>query len=225
MSKNSVNPEERILPTAVGFQAITVTETKSWESNRSCMSWRMTAAPNDVSQIQTTKNMLPDMEITIGRQTNTNFQLIMYACMLISYLKLFSFSLHRCECENCVPMHTVHESRCCKQVNVVFNMMETFVSDIDCITQHLGFRWTDGFSIQHNTSADSNTGDMPKREQKISEFIGIPVNTESESKLKLTAILYFLFCAKEYKTMLHLFMAFNKENIIKHLHCLKLKTK
>ena len=34
MSKNSVNLEERILPTAVGFQAMTVTETKSWESNR-----------------------------------------------------------------------------------------------------------------------------------------------------------------------------------------------
>ena len=32
--KNSVNLEERILPTAVGFQAMTVTETKSWESNR-----------------------------------------------------------------------------------------------------------------------------------------------------------------------------------------------
>ena len=38
MSKNSVNLEERILPTAVGFQAMTVTETKSWESNRICMS-------------------------------------------------------------------------------------------------------------------------------------------------------------------------------------------
>ena len=68
MLKNSVNPEERILPTAVGFKATTVTEMKSWESNRICMSWRMTAAPNDSSQIQTTKNMLPDMEITIGRQ-------------------------------------------------------------------------------------------------------------------------------------------------------------
>ena len=33
MSKNSVNLEERILPTAVGFQAMTVTETKSWELN------------------------------------------------------------------------------------------------------------------------------------------------------------------------------------------------
>ena len=75
MSKNSVNLEERILPTAVGFQAMTVTETR-WESNRicNCMSWRMTAAPNDGSQIQTTKNTLPDMEITIGRQTNTNFR-------------------------------------------------------------------------------------------------------------------------------------------------------
>ena len=41
-----------------------------------CMSWRMTAAPNDGSQIQTMKNMYPDMEITIGRQTNTNFRLI-----------------------------------------------------------------------------------------------------------------------------------------------------
>ena len=69
MSKNSVNPEERILPTAVGFQAMTVTETKSWVSNRICISWRMTAALNDGSQIQTTKNMLADMEITIGRQT------------------------------------------------------------------------------------------------------------------------------------------------------------
>ena len=37
MSKNSVNLEERILPTAVRFQAMTVTETKSWESNRICM--------------------------------------------------------------------------------------------------------------------------------------------------------------------------------------------
>ena len=70
MSKNSVNPEERILPTAVGFQAMTLTETKSWVStDRMCMSWRMMAAPNDGSQIQTTKNMFPDMEITIGRQT------------------------------------------------------------------------------------------------------------------------------------------------------------
>ena len=34
MSKNSVNLEERILQTAVRFQAMTVTETKSWESNR-----------------------------------------------------------------------------------------------------------------------------------------------------------------------------------------------
>ena len=38
MSNNSVNLEERILPTAVGFQAMTVTETKSWEFNRICMS-------------------------------------------------------------------------------------------------------------------------------------------------------------------------------------------
>ena len=37
MSKNSVNLEERIIPTAVGFQAMTVTETKSCESNRICM--------------------------------------------------------------------------------------------------------------------------------------------------------------------------------------------
>ena len=103
-------------------------------------------------------------------------------------------------------MPTVRESRCCKEVNAVFNIMELFVSDIDCITQHPGFRWTDGFSIQHITSTDSNTGDMPKREQKISEFKGIPVNTESESKLELTAILYFLFSAKAYKTILHLFM-------------------
>ena len=36
MSKNSVNLEEWILLTAVGFQAMTVTETKSWESNRIC---------------------------------------------------------------------------------------------------------------------------------------------------------------------------------------------
>ena len=34
MSNNSVNLEEQILPTAVGFQAMTVTETKSCESNR-----------------------------------------------------------------------------------------------------------------------------------------------------------------------------------------------
>ena len=34
MSKNSVNLEERILPTAVGFQEMTVTETKSWEFHR-----------------------------------------------------------------------------------------------------------------------------------------------------------------------------------------------
>ena len=94
-----------------------------------------------------------------------------------------------------------------QRANAVFNMMESFVSDIDCITQHPGFtRWTDGFSIQHVTSTDSNTGDMPKREQIISEFKGIPVNTESQSKLKCTAILYFLFCAKKYKTILHLFM-------------------
>ena len=38
MSKNSVNLEERILQTIVGFQALTVTEVKSWESNRICMS-------------------------------------------------------------------------------------------------------------------------------------------------------------------------------------------
>ena len=42
MSKNSVNLEERILPTAVGFQAMTVTERKIWESNRICMSPKQT---------------------------------------------------------------------------------------------------------------------------------------------------------------------------------------
>ena len=42
MSKNSVNLEEWILPTAVGFQAMTVRETKSWESNRICMSPKQT---------------------------------------------------------------------------------------------------------------------------------------------------------------------------------------
>ena len=73
------------------------------------------------------------------------------------------------------------------------------------------------------TSTDSNTGDMPKREQKISEFKRIPVNTESQSKLKLTAILYFIFCAKEYKTIYFAFVyGGNKEHITKHLHCLKL---
>ena len=38
-----VNLEERILPTAVGFQAMTVTETKSWESNRICISPKQTS--------------------------------------------------------------------------------------------------------------------------------------------------------------------------------------
>ena len=42
MSKNAMNLEERILPTTVGFQAMTVTETKSWESNRICMSPKQT---------------------------------------------------------------------------------------------------------------------------------------------------------------------------------------
>ena len=42
MSKNSVNLEEWILPTAVGFQAVTVMETKSWESNYICMSPKQT---------------------------------------------------------------------------------------------------------------------------------------------------------------------------------------
>ena len=37
-----MNLEERILPTAVGFQAMTVTETKSWESNRICNCMTMT---------------------------------------------------------------------------------------------------------------------------------------------------------------------------------------
>ena len=42
MSNNSVNLEEWILPTAVGFQAMTVTETKSLESNHICMSQKQT---------------------------------------------------------------------------------------------------------------------------------------------------------------------------------------
>ena len=42
MSKNSVNLEEWIIPRAVGFQAMTVTETKRWESNCMCMSPKQT---------------------------------------------------------------------------------------------------------------------------------------------------------------------------------------
>ena len=46
MSKNSVNLEEWILLTVVGFQAITMTETKSWESNRIFMSPKQTPEGN-----------------------------------------------------------------------------------------------------------------------------------------------------------------------------------
>ena len=37
-------------------------------------------------------------------------------------------------------MPTVRESKCCKEVDAVFRMMETFVLDIDCITDHPGFQ-------------------------------------------------------------------------------------
>ncbi len=45
-----------------------------------------------------------------------------------------------CKCEQCIPMPSVRESKCCKEIGVVFKLMESFVLDVDCITDHPGFR-------------------------------------------------------------------------------------
>ncbi|XP_022101364.1 P2X purinoceptor 7-like [Acanthaster planci] len=45
-----------------------------------------------------------------------------------------------CECEQCTPMPSVRESKCCKEIDAVLRMTESFVLDLDCITEHPGFR-------------------------------------------------------------------------------------